>query len=69
MEPIDKINKVLDDFGITGVKAAQSMGITYATFKSKRNPNNDRHSFNEKNYQDLVNFIIDQTRKLNVSNK
>jgi hypothetical protein len=64
MEPIDKINKVLDDFGITGVKAAEAMGITYATFKSKRNPNNDRHSFNEKNYQDLLSFIKTQTALL-----
>jgi len=69
MEPIDKINKVLDDFGITGVKAAEAMGITYATFKSKRNPNNDRHSFNEKNYTDLVTFIISLAYKLEAANK
>lgn len=64
MDPIDKINKVLDDFGITGVKAAEAMGVTYATFKSKRNPNNDRHSFNEKNYQDLISFIKKLTKNL-----
>lgn len=64
MDPIDKVNKVLDDFGITGVKAAEAMGVTYSTFKSKRNPNNDRHSFNEKNYQDLINFIIKLTEEL-----
>jgi len=69
MEPIDKINKVLDDFGITGVKAAEAMGITYATFKSKRSPNNDRHSFNEKNYQDLVTFIKSLAASLDVSGR
>ncbi|RUT68707.1 hypothetical protein D0817_20145 [Flavobacterium cupreum] len=64
MEPIDKINKVLEDFGITGVKAAEAMGITYDTFKSKKNEKNERHSFNEKNYQDLVSFIKKQTQNL-----
>jgi len=64
MDPIDKVNKVLDDFGMTGVKAAEAMGITYQTFKNKRNPNNTAHTFNEKNYQDLVNFIKKQTESL-----
>ncbi|EJL66295.1 hypothetical protein [Flavobacterium sp. CF136] len=64
MEPIDKIHKVLNDFGMTGVKAADAMGIAYATFKSKNNPNNTRHSFNEKNHQDLISFIKKQAEKL-----
>ena len=44
MDPIDKINKVLDDFGITGVTAAEAMGVTYASFKCKRKRNNVRDS-------------------------
>lgn len=57
MEPLEKINKVLDDFGMSGVKAAEAMGITYITFRSKKSENNERHTFNEKNYQDLISFI------------
>ncbi|WP_089059946.1 hypothetical protein [Flavobacterium tructae] len=64
MEPIEKINKVLDDFGMSGVKAAEAMGITYNTFRSKKTGKNERHSFNEKNYQDLISFIKTQANKL-----
>ena len=58
-----KVLKILDDFGMTGSKAAEAMGITYATFRNKKN---DRpgHSFNEKNYLDLVRFIKLKTKEL-----
>ena len=58
-----KVLKVLDDFGMSGVKAAEAMGVTYATFRNKKN---DRpgHSFNEKNYLDLVKFIKDKSEQL-----
>lgn len=64
MESKDKINKVLNDFGMSGVKAAEAMGITYDTFRSKKTGKNERHSFNEKNYQDLVSFIKKLTESL-----
>jgi hypothetical protein len=64
MEASEKIIKVLEDFGMTGVKAAEAMGITYDTFKSKKNEKNERHSFNEKNYQDLISFIKTQTENI-----
>jgi hypothetical protein len=64
MESKDKINKVLNDFGMSGVKAAEAMGITYDTFRSKKTGKNERHSFNEKNYQDLISFIKELTSKL-----
>lgn len=54
IDPIDKMNKVLDGFGITGVKTTEAMGVTYSSFKNKLNPNNDAYSFNEKNYQDII---------------
>lgn len=52
----EKVLKILDDFGISGSKASEAMGITLQTFRNKKN---DRpgHSFNEKNYLDLVKFI------------
>ncbi|MBE8727967.1 hypothetical protein [Flavobacterium hungaricum] len=64
MEPIDKIIKVLEDFGMSGVKAAEAMGITHATFRQKKNENSIRHTFNEKNYQDLVLFIKNKASEL-----
>jgi len=68
MEPGEKINKVLDDFGMSGVKAAQAMGISYDTFRSKKTGKNERHSFNEKNYQDLISFIKELTKQLDCFN-
>lgn len=64
MEPINKIIKVLDVFGMSGVKAAEAMGITHATFRQKKNENSTRHTFNEKNYQDLIFFIKKHAEKL-----
>ena len=60
----EKVLKVLDDFGMSGVKAAEAMGVTYATFRNKKNDNSLGHSFNEKNYQDLVNFIKEKTMNI-----
>lgn len=59
-----EIDRVLELFGMTGVKAAEAMGVTYATFNSKKNPNNDRHKFNQKNLDDLKNFIREAFQKL-----
>lgn len=53
----EKVLKILDDLGMTGGKAAEAMGVTYATFRNKKNDNAKGHSFNEKNYLDLVKFI------------
>lgn len=60
----EKVLKILDDFGMSGVKAAEAMGVTYATFRNKKNDNAKGHSFNEKNYQDLVYFIKLKANKL-----
>ena len=64
MKPKDKILKVLSDFGITGQKASQVMGITYGTFNKNKSEKEVRHNFNEKNYNDLVDFIKKETLKL-----
>ena len=63
IEVKEKILKILDDFGMSGVRAAEAMNVAYATFRNKKN---DRpgHSFNEKNYLDLVKFISQKTSKL-----
>lgn len=64
MTPKDKILKILGDFGMTGLKASEAMGVTYATFRNKKNENAKGHSFNEKNYLDLVNFIKSKSNEL-----
>jgi hypothetical protein len=64
MTPQEKIEKLLNNFGVAGVKASEAMGITYGTFRNKKNPNNTRHSFNEKNHQDLLDFIKNKAKLL-----
>lgn len=64
IEVKEKVLKILDDFGMSGVKAAEAMGVTYATFRNKKNDNAVGHSFNEKNYHDLVDFIRERCKNL-----
>lgn len=66
METIEvkqKVLNILNEFGMSGIKAAEAMNVGYATFRNKKN---DRpgHSFNEKNYLDLVKFIKLKTSEL-----
>lgn len=63
MEPKEKIIKILDAFGMSGVRASEAMNIKPQTFRSKKN-DIPGHSFNEKNYQDLVDFIKKEAQKL-----
>lgn len=64
MNTKDKILKILSDFGMTGVKASEAMGITVNTFNQKKAPNSLRHSFNEKNLSDLVEFIKNKSKNI-----
>ena len=58
-----KVLKVLDDFGMNGAKAAEAMNVGYSTFRHKKN-DTPGHSFNEKNYLDLVKFIKEKAGQL-----
>lgn len=60
----EKVLKILDEFGMSGKKAAEAMGVTYPTFRNKKNDNALGHSFNEKNYSDLVSFIKKKANEL-----
>jgi hypothetical protein len=60
----EKVLKILDDFGMSGVKAAEAMGVTPATFRQKKSDSSLGHSFNEKNYLDLVQFIKGKAEQL-----
>ena len=56
-EAKEKIITTMDIFGMTGVKASEIMGITHATFRNKKNDNALGHTFNEKNYTDLIEYL------------
>jgi hypothetical protein len=60
----EEILKILDTFGMKGEKAAEAMGITHSTFRSKKNENNNRHFFNAKNLISLKRFIIAKSKEL-----
>ncbi|SDE15674.1 hypothetical protein [Riemerella columbipharyngis] len=60
----NRIMEILDLFGITGARAAEIMGVKASTFNCKKNDNNPRHWFNQKNLDDLVNFIKREAEKL-----
>lgn len=59
-----KVNEILDNFGMSGKVAAIAMGVTYQTFRNKKNENNESHSFNKKNLEDLIAFIKTEAGKL-----
>lgn len=62
---IDKrVNEILENFGMSGKVAAIAMGVTYQTFRNKKNENNESHSFNKKNLEDLIAFIKTEAGKL-----
>lgn len=63
-EIVNRINEILEKFGMSGKKAASAMGVTYAVFRNKKNKNNERHTFNKKNLEDLVSFIKKEAGKL-----
>lgn len=56
-----EVEKIQKDFGMSGVKVAEAMGVSYAVFRNKKNDNAPEHTFNEKNYNDLVQFISKKT--------
>ncbi|MBT0534108.1 hypothetical protein J5300_07320 [Riemerella anatipestifer] len=60
----ERILEILDLFGMTGTKAAEIMGVKPSTFNCKKNDNNPRHWFNQKNLDDLVAFIKREAEKL-----
>ncbi len=66
MTPSQKIKKILDTFGIKGSIAAKAMNVTESTFNKKNceKESASNHSFNEKNFQDLKNYVKKEAEKL-----
>lgn len=59
-----EIFEIMDTFGMSGIKAAETMNISYQVFKNKKNPNAFGHTFNEKNLRDMKIFIGKQMDKV-----
>lgn len=59
-----KIQQVIDTFGMKDDIVAKAMNVTVQTIRNKRNEKAIRHSFNEKNYTNLIAYIKKEAEKL-----
>lgn len=59
-----KIEKIVETFGMKAEVIAIAMGVSKQTYYSKKDPKNTRHKFNEKNLQDLIHYIKQEAEKL-----
>jgi len=62
-EVTNQVLAVLDTFGMTGVKAAEVMGISQSLFKHKKLGLN-HNRFNENDYNALVKYIKEKAAEL-----
>lgn len=58
--PKDKILMITERLGMSGVKAAEIMKIADNTFRKNKMESVSSHNFTEKNYTDLLDFILDE---------
>jgi hypothetical protein len=58
--PKDKIKMIMDRLGMTATIAAKAMEMPDSTFRKKIMPSSPLLTFTEKNYTDLLDFIIDE---------
>jgi hypothetical protein len=56
----DKILDILDRLGMSGVKASEIMKMSENTFRKKKMKTVGTHQFTDKNYNDLVNYLINE---------
>ncbi len=59
-----EVVRIMDAFGMSGKAVAEAMNVSYGTFRNKLNDNNERNWFNQKNLDDLKEFIKTQAIKL-----
>ncbi|MDA6068949.1 hypothetical protein NJT12_04870 [Flavobacterium sp. AC] len=62
--PKDRILMIIERLGMSGVKAAEVMKITDNTFRKNKMESVLTHNFTEKNYNDLVDFLITEVKLL-----
>lgn len=58
--PKDKILLIIDRLGISTAVAAKAMFINENTFRKNKSDTLPRNNFTEKNFNDLLNFLIDE---------
>ncbi len=61
--PKEKIQKIVDDLGMSPEIQAKAMKVSVQTIYQKRNDKIKRDSFNEKNYLNLLNYIKETIAK------
>lgn len=64
MDVKDKIQQVIDTFGMKDNIVAKAMGITVGVVRKNRSDKVPTHNFNEKNHNDLVVYIKNEAEKL-----
>ncbi|MGI0106765.1 hypothetical protein [Salinimicrobium sp. WS361] len=64
-----EIQKIIDTFGMKAEVAAKAMGVTTATFRKKKSEKSLDHSFNQKNLEDLKDYIVTSAKKLEKKTK
>ena len=62
--PKDKILRIIERLGMSGVKAAEIMKIADNTFRKNKMESVPSHNFTTKNYTDLIDFLIDEIKFL-----
>lgn len=62
--PRDKIAMIVDRLGMSTEVASKAMNIREETFRANRRGTSSRNYFNEKNYNDLLDFIISELEYL-----
>lgn len=62
--PKDKILMIIERLGMSGVKAADVMNITDNTFRKNKMESVATHNFTEKNFTDLLDFLIRELKFL-----
>lgn len=63
MEYRDKILGIISECGMSGVKAAEIMNMSYDAFRQKKRMAKG-HNFTEKNWADLVAWILLFSKRL-----
>lgn len=62
--PKEKIQTIIDKLGISVEIQAKAMKVSVQTIYNKWSEKVVGHSFNEKNYQDLKNYIISKSLEI-----
>ena len=64
LTPKEKIQKIIDELGISSEIQAKAMKVSVQTIYNKQNDKVLKDNFNEKNYQDFVYYIKEKASQL-----